>query len=440
MGLRRVCSLLWTLMGLGCQWQAGSSIQVARAQMFSPSFFTSASQSNPAGGDEQHQDAQSPDPPSQVPARPLVQSQAASAEEAKILDDFNQAMIVLEPGLETAVAEGHDLFHVVVIYKARMKTEPLCTVESLMRALAEGTSTNPATVVMWVYSKEAMRTDHAEVLERVEELARSAARRLTLLLQEVTVDGVFEGTPFKEFYHNRSGAQLGTYGENNKVNALRIAVVYKFGGMYIDADMVFLRDPSSLPYGISTQTAGGKNRYNSAAFKLPKGHPMMEKFMTEFVTNYKGGKWGWQGPRLVTRVVFQFCPYEMDQKRKKQILRKKKPSQLCNFQSWNMKAAAHFLYMKWENQHGIVDLYLQDNKKRMQHMKDIEATTYMGFHDPNVYLLHLWHKISAEYDRGLCQNLTDTQYAVVPIARLRSERCPVVASLLRSDGITKCEI
>jgi hypothetical protein len=37
------------------------------------------------------------------------------------------------------------------------------------------------------------------------------------------------------------------------VNALRLAVVWKYGGMYMDADMVFVRDPTLLPVGMSTQ-------------------------------------------------------------------------------------------------------------------------------------------------------------------------------------------
>jgi hypothetical protein len=70
---------------------------------------------------------------------------------------------------------------------------------------------------------------------------------------------------------------------------------------------------------LQTQVAGGKNKYNSAAFKLPAKHPLLMKCMLEFVNTYKGSKWGWQGPRLLTRVAFAHCPHEQDPKVRKKV-------------------------------------------------------------------------------------------------------------------------
>jgi hypothetical protein len=68
--------------------------------------------------------------------------------------------------LTDAVEHKHELFHIVMIYRARMKTEPLCTVESLVRALGESGLAKPATVVLWVYQRAQMIANHPEFFRR----------------------------------------------------------------------------------------------------------------------------------------------------------------------------------------------------------------------------------------------------------------------------------
>lgn len=93
----------------------------------------------------------------------------------------------------------------------------------------------------------------------------------------------------------------------NLSNILRLAVLYKYGGVYIDADMILLRSFSSLKNTIGAQSAdsqtGQWNRLNNAVLAFDKRHPLLLKFIKEFSLTFDGNRWGHNGPYLLTRVV-----------------------------------------------------------------------------------------------------------------------------------------
>ncbi|KAL9231938.1 hypothetical protein vseg_007096 [Gypsophila vaccaria] len=93
----------------------------------------------------------------------------------------------------------------------------------------------------------------------------------------------------------------------NLSNLLRLAVLYKYGGVYFDNDMVVLKDVSKLRNTIGIQSADRKTgtwrTISNAMLSFDKGHPLMWRFMEEFAWNFDGFKWGFNGPDLATRVV-----------------------------------------------------------------------------------------------------------------------------------------
>lgn len=77
------------------------------------------------------------------------------------------------------------------------------------------------------------------------------------------------------------------------------------GGMYLDADMLVVNDPSRLSDGIARQNA---ETFNNAAFKFHDPQNSFVKRLTRnFVRNYMGDRWGKQGPQLFSRVVNAAC-------------------------------------------------------------------------------------------------------------------------------------
>lgn len=93
----------------------------------------------------------------------------------------------------------------------------------------------------------------------------------------------------------------------NLSNILRLAVLYKYGGVYIDVDMILLRSFSGLKNAIGAQSidpqTGEWNRLNNAVLVFDKRHSLLLKFIQEFALTFDGNRWGHNGPYLLTRVV-----------------------------------------------------------------------------------------------------------------------------------------
>lgn len=93
----------------------------------------------------------------------------------------------------------------------------------------------------------------------------------------------------------------------NLSNLIRLAVLYKYGGVYLDTDFIVLKSFSGLRNSIGAQSmdAVSKNwtRLNNAVLVFDMKHPLLYKFMEEFALTFDGNKWGHNGPYLVSRVV-----------------------------------------------------------------------------------------------------------------------------------------
>ncbi|KAL5213570.1 hypothetical protein ABZP36_002722 [Zizania latifolia] len=93
----------------------------------------------------------------------------------------------------------------------------------------------------------------------------------------------------------------------NLSNLLRLALLYKYGGVYLDADVVVLRSLSDLRNAIGAQAVdaatGDWMRLNNAVMVFDRGHPLLREFIAEFASKFDGSKWGHNGPYLVSRVA-----------------------------------------------------------------------------------------------------------------------------------------
>uniref|UniRef100_A0A0D6R0W3 Alpha 1,4-glycosyltransferase domain-containing protein n=1 Tax=Araucaria cunninghamii TaxID=56994 RepID=A0A0D6R0W3_ARACU len=130
---------------------------------------------------------------------------------------------------------------------------------------------------------------------------------------------LFKGTPAEAWL--RSVAEGATDpGEipfpQNLSNILRLAALYKYGGIYIDSDVILLRRFARLRNAIGAQNTdpetGAWNRLNNAVLVFDKRHPLVFKFIQEFALTFNGNKWGHNGPYLVTRVVSRIAKQSND--------------------------------------------------------------------------------------------------------------------------------
>ncbi|XP_017376192.1 lactosylceramide 4-alpha-galactosyltransferase [Cebus imitator] len=87
-------------------------------------------------------------------------------------------------------------------------------------------------------------------------------------------------------------------------DASRIALMWKFGGIYLDTDFIVLKNLRNL-----TNVLGTQSRYvlNGAFLAFERQHEFMALCMRDFVDRYNGWIWGHQGPQLLTRVFKKWC-------------------------------------------------------------------------------------------------------------------------------------
>lgn len=123
-------------------------------------------------------------------------------------------------------------------------------------------------------------------------------------------DYIFKNTNAEPWFNRLKKGNIDT-GEvslgQNLSNLLRLSLLYKYGGVYIDTDIIVLKSFNSLRNVIGAQSINleTKNwsRLNNAVLVFDKKHPLLFKFIQEFVLTFDGNKWGHNGPYLVSRVV-----------------------------------------------------------------------------------------------------------------------------------------
>ena len=119
---------------------------------------------------------------------------------------------------------------------------------------------------------------------------------------------IFRGTPFESWYEQKRVWSKHGFTIQNLSNALRLALLYTFGGAYFDLDIISVKP---LPPSIWKRSAGlerevpgspDQTRLNNAVILMDKQAPFLEEAMQDFVRNFKNWEWGYQGPDLMTRV------------------------------------------------------------------------------------------------------------------------------------------
>ncbi|XP_006002888.2 lactosylceramide 4-alpha-galactosyltransferase, partial [Latimeria chalumnae] len=115
--------------------------------------------------------------------------------------------------------------------------------------------------------------------------------------------GLFEDTPLSAWY-----SALNTWWQPFLLpvlsDACRIALMWKYGGIYLDTDIIVLKPLDNL-----TNVLGRETPYllNGAFLAFEPKHGFIRNCLQDFVDRYNGWVWGHQGPQLVTRVLKKWC-------------------------------------------------------------------------------------------------------------------------------------
>ena len=121
-------------------------------------------------------------------------------------------------------------------------------------------------------------------------------------VQRYDLESLLVGTPAEGFIKKLKKARNGAFWYANEANLLRMLLLYKYGGIYMDTDIIVVRPLDSL----KTNTLGWeepcKGLINGAFAKFEKGNLFLEASLKDFVRNFRGDIWGHNCPQLLTRV------------------------------------------------------------------------------------------------------------------------------------------
>lgn len=98
---------------------------------------------------------------------------------------------------------------------------------------------------------------------------------------------------------------------------VRLAALYKYGGIYLDSDVIVLNSLSSLNNTVGLENPRAGSSLNGAVMAFRKHSPFITKCLNEFYMTYDDNRLRWNGADLLTRVARNFLSKEnksIDQK------------------------------------------------------------------------------------------------------------------------------
>ncbi|KAH8402941.1 hypothetical protein KR222_000554, partial [Zaprionus bogoriensis] len=205
------------------------------------------------------------------------------------------------------------------------------------------------------------------------------------------------GTPIEDWL--RQGKLIGkSLKMFNISDLLRLLTMFRFGGIYLDMDMVVMRSLENEPLnyvGAETQKSVG----NSVISLEPDGfgHHVGELFLKNFQENYDGDRWAWNGPACLVRVLTKLCNTTIFEKLENSRER-------CQgFKVFPIKAFYEINWLRWE--YFFEEKYANTTLERLK----------------DSHMIHLWNHVNSKWPLK-----TESPAAYTQIAR---KNCPRVLAV-----------
>ena len=124
-------------------------------------------------------------------------------------------------------------------------------------------------------------------------------------IRRIDLGDYFSGTPLEQWYFCTTW-NYGPYAVSHLSDALRFLTLYKHGGYYFDLDIVHLKPVTSL-YRNFIVADVGLEYLAAGAFHVDRKHPVIRMAVEEFRNTYSKHDWGYNGPKLMTRILARYC-------------------------------------------------------------------------------------------------------------------------------------
>ncbi|CAG9811631.1 unnamed protein product [Chironomus riparius] len=170
-----------------------------------------------------------------------------------------------------------------------------CSVESAARM-------NPETEIYFTFA-----TNSSAVFLENSELLEVLSKFHNINFRFIDPKELSKGTFIEDFFTKDLLAQS-QFHVANRANALRILLMSKYGGQYLDLDVISLVSIDAVNltnYGC----VQSKDVVNNAVlnFDVDKGQELLEEYGRHLLTEFRPNDWGANGPAMFSRVLKKFC-------------------------------------------------------------------------------------------------------------------------------------
>ncbi|XP_016945700.3 lactosylceramide 4-alpha-galactosyltransferase [Drosophila suzukii] len=126
-------------------------------------------------------------------------------------------------------------------------------------------------------------------------------------LRRLNLESYAAGTPMEEWLKD-GRLSRSKYLFSHISDFLRYLTLYRYGGLYLDMDVVVLRNMEKVPPNYTgaesnTHLAAGVMSLAATGF----GHEIAASCLRDFQHNFDGRDWGNNGPGVITRVAQKIC-------------------------------------------------------------------------------------------------------------------------------------
>lgn len=134
----------------------------------------------------------------------------------------------------------------------------------------------------------------------------------SITVQKYDLKQMLKGSPAEYFISQLDGVRGGSNWYSHETDLIRLLVIYSYGGVYLDTDVVLVRPLTSLP----VNTLGFQNKQNSsvngAVMIFEKNNMYIKACLDHFAHHYSKS-WAANGPNLLTKLWGQFLTKKDDQ-------------------------------------------------------------------------------------------------------------------------------
>ncbi|CAG0915857.1 unnamed protein product [Notodromas monacha] len=129
-----------------------------------------------------------------------------------------------------------------------------------------------------------------------------------------------------------------TYKTVHMSDILRYVTMFKYGGLYLDTDVVVMKPMDELVNAVGLE---GTGVINNAVLAFEKHHLFMEACLKELSEKYDPYNWGSNGPGMLTRIIRPYCGWN--------ITDPVKPGDCKNIKVLNISAFYPVKYASWRS-------------------------------------------------------------------------------------------